>query len=78
MSASDISQVTDQMSKTTVDDTGIISFVGKGLKLDTEEDGKSFHSFTATQPHRLYRCEQLELKYNQAAAFSFQVGRKVP
>ena len=48
MSSTDISQVTDQLSKTTVEDTGIISFAGKGMKLDTEEDGKKtpqFHSF---------------------------------
>ena len=41
MSSSDISQVTYQLSKTTVEDNGIISFAGKGMKLDTEEDGKT-------------------------------------
>ena len=47
MSSTDINQVTDQLSKATVEDTGIISFAGKGMKLDTEYDGKktsvSFH-----------------------------------
>ena len=41
MSSSDISQVTDQLSKTTMEDNEIISFAGKSIKLDTEEDGKT-------------------------------------
>jgi hypothetical protein len=38
--SSDVNKLTEQLSKTTVDEKKEISFAGKGLKLDTERDGK--------------------------------------
>ncbi len=40
MSSSDVSDVTAQLSKATVEDDGVINFVGRSMKLDTEEDGE--------------------------------------
>ena len=40
MSVSDINAVIDQLSHTSVDGGVILSFAGRGLKLDNESDGK--------------------------------------
>ena len=40
MSSSDISSVTAQLAQASVDETGILSFAGKGLKLDGKEQGE--------------------------------------
>jgi len=41
MSASDINAVIDQLSHTSVEGASTLSFAGRGLKLDSESDGKS-------------------------------------
>lgn len=39
MTSKDISSVTEQLAKTVVDEQYELSFKGKGLKLDTANDG---------------------------------------
>jgi len=39
MSASDINAVVDQLSRASVDGAAALSFAGRGLKLDNENDG---------------------------------------
>ncbi len=41
MTSADVNSLTDKLSKTSVDND-TISFAGKGFKLDTEDDGKTF------------------------------------
>jgi len=40
MSASDINDVINQLSHTSVDAAATLSFAGRGLKLDHESDGE--------------------------------------
>jgi len=70
MSASDINAIIDQLSQASVDGAAALSFAGRGLKLDSESDGKlSVRTPTAIPVHINYAGSRQHLSCNMQLSY---------